>query len=495
MSVIQCKFKTNTASNIGIYARSQPSSSSPILGYLFKNNCPDNLHYFCNAELGSGSYYALLDPERYGLPSTPNKYVIVSFDHLDSWKIISNSEYELIKAGYMSPSQITTGVVSSQPNTTQNNATISSSYKNSDGVIKNSQATITSDNINKYLSYTGKTENALTPVGKFQEYNKYIDNYYMRYDSFNSDIKTAKNNLNIGNIDPNTIKSNTLTKFNRFKIAYPEETLTKTFAYVFFTRPDLNLFSDKNTLLPKVSNDPFYYYMFRNNKDLLLSLTGRTFSYSHDFNPFLSNKAESFELKDTYIDTEDYGETFTGWKIKYGKNTVKSNTADNFSITYKDDNNYNILKIHTAWVEYISKVYRGEFSPARENIINRTIDYACSVYYFLCGADGETILFWTKYTGVFPTTIPSSQSSWNGGVGKAPEYSINYEYSWKEDMMPTTLAEFNKNSEKEASTQYAKIYDYNLGSTGKTFVGSPFVETIDDTHNNSYIYKLRFRVG
>lgn len=490
MSVLQCKFKMNVSA---IVVRSQPSKNSPVTGYLFKNSCPDNLHYFCNADLGSGEYYVLLDPDRYSLSATPVKYVSVSYDHLDWWKVISNSEYELVKSGYLSPSQ-TTGTTIAQPNVTPSSPNISSSpYSNTNGVIKNSQAISTSDNIDRYLSYTGKTENALTPVGEFQEYNKHIENYYMRYDSLINDIKIAKNNLNIGNINPDLIKNNTLTKFNRFKIAYPETVLTKTFAYLFFTRPDLNLFSDKNTLIPKVSNDPFYYYMFKNNKDLLLSLTGRNFSYAHDFNPFLSNKAGSFELKDEYVDTDEYGETFTGWKIKYGKNNVKSKSADAFSITYTDDNNYNIYKIHKAWVDYISKVYRGEFSPTRSNIINRTIDYACSVYYFLCGADGETILFWTKYTGVFPTTIPSSRSSWDGGVGKAPEYNINYEYSWKEDMMPTSLAEFNKNSERETSTKYAKIYDYDLGSTGKTFVGTPFVETIDDVHNNTYLYKLRFR--
>ena len=60
-------------------------------------------------------------------------------------------------------------------------------------------------------------------------------------------------------------------------------------------------------------------------------------------------------------------------------------------------------------------------------------------------------------------------------------------------MMPTSLAEFNKNSERETSAEYAKIYESSLGSTGKTFVGTPFVETIDDVHTNTYIYKLRFR--
>lgn len=180
--------------------------------------------------------------------------------------------------------------------------------------------------------------------------------------------------------------------------------------------------------------------------------------------------------------------------MKYGKHNIKSKTADNFSITYTDDDNLNIIKVHKAWTDYISKVYRGEFFANPIHRQNRTIDYASSVYYFLCGPDGETILFWSKYTGVFPTNTPSSALVWQkGNITKMPEFSINYEFSWKEDLMPTTLAEFNLNSANQNTYTYAKTYEPELGSTGKTFVNAPFVETVIDRTTGKYEYKLRFR--
>ncbi|WP_171567733.1 hypothetical protein, partial [Brevibacillus sp. MCWH] len=160
-------------------------------------------------------------------------------------------------------------------------------------------------------------------------------------------------------------------------------------------------------------------------KELILSLTDH-FSNSHDFHPYLSNTANSFELSDEFIKTVEHGETLTGYKVQYGKNNIESNSSGSFSISYIDDAEFNIYKTHKAWIEYISRVYRGEVTPKRDYIQKKILDYTVSVYYFICGPDGETILFWSKYFGVFPTNTPSSASSWSKGSSvKLPEFTIN----------------------------------------------------------------------
>ena len=77
--------------------------------------------------------------------------------------------------------------------------------------------------------------------------------------------------------------------FNRNKIAFPDRELTKTFAYVFFTRPDLNILTygaDKpsefavNTA--NVGSDPKYAYIFHNNQNTLRSLVSNGNPY-HKF--------------------------------------------------------------------------------------------------------------------------------------------------------------------------------------------------------------------
>ena len=307
-------------------------------------------------------------------------------------------------------------------------------------------------------------------------------------------VETVKKNLNIlNNVEGSKLSYDLFKNYNRFKIPFTDEVLSKTFSHVFFTRPDLNLVEYKGSnsvvLTKQVENDATFYYLFKTNRNILTSLT-QMHSSSHDFNLFLSSMARSFEVSDEYIKTTEHGETFTGYKMQYGKHIIESRTAGTFSVNYEDNKHLEIYKCHKAWVEYISKVYRGELTTKREYITTKTLDYACSVYFIICAADNETILFWTKYYGVFPTNIPSSVTSWSKGDSmKIPEYSITYAYAYKEDFSPLTLAEFNMNS--SAELKYVKNYSEDLGHSGQTMTGAPFIETIN--HNGHYEFKLRFR--
>lgn len=367
-------------------------------------------------------------------------------------------------------------------------------------LIKSSQSLMSDRIVDPNAKYKQLMKNYLDTVPKeislehkgFSDYTKEQDVY--------TALKTTMN------IDPtdaagaSQLKNNMITKFNRFLLAYPNLQLNKTFGHVFFTRPDLNLYKsdggDYPPLLDKVANDPLFYYLNRNEPKILQSLTSR-FTTTHGFNPYLSNLAKNFELSDEQIKTEEYGTTFTGFKIKYGRHNIESKTAGSFSIKYRDDKDYGIFKLHKAWVDYISKVYRGQLKASDYNIKNRILDYACSVYFFLCGPDGETILFWSKYTGVFPTVVPSAASSWSyGDLVNMPEYSISYDYSWKDDFNPVHIGEFNviaNNGTQPSYFEYLRTYNPSTLSVGRTFTGAPFIQIIGSDESSDMTFKLRFR--
>lgn len=324
--------------------------------------------------------------------------------------------------------------------------------------------------------------------------NAEIVDYTIDYDYLKDNLAVIRNNMNIVNTNYKQTRDDLFDKFNRFRTVFPDLQLSKSFSYVFFTRPDLNIYSAKGNgvyeLNSNFTDDPVYYYLDKNNKKLLMSLT-KDFTADHDFLPFLSNSAESFELSDEFLKTVEHGETFTGYKIQYGRHNIESNSAGTFSVAYTDDAEFSIYKLHKAWIDYIAKVYRGVVSPRDEYIPKKILDYACSAYYFICGPDGETILFWSKYFGVFPTNTPASSSSWSkGSMVKIPQFNINYSYAFKEDFSPLSLAEFNMNS--STSYTYRKTYEPQLLSTGKTMSGAPFVETVKNSLGE-YEYKLRFR--
>lgn len=280
--------------------------------------------------------------------------------------------------------------------------------------------------------------------------------------------------------------------FNRYGIEFVDRQLPKTFPHVFFTRPDLNIIKSDGTLTNQAKTDDLYLYVWNNNANILKSLT-QFYSTNHQFNTFIHNNAKSFEVSDEFIKPTDHGETFTGNKLQYGKSDIESRSAGEFSITYVDDANLNVYKMHKLWVDYISKVYRGHFYPRDDYKFNKTLDYACAAYYILCGPDGETILFWSKYYGVFPTNIPSSTLSWSkGSVLGNPEMSINYSYSFKEDFDPIALAEFNELCAVKASQSVArKNYDGNHASMGSTLVGAPYIDSVKV--DGRKFFKLKWR--
>ena len=66
-----------------------------------------------------------------------------------------------------------------------------------------------------------------------------------------------------------------------------------------------------------------------------------------------------------------------------------------------------------------------------------------SIYYFVLNPDGKTIKYWIKYTGCYPTEIPSTSLQYNRGSSENVELNLTFQYTLKEEMNPDILKEFN----------------------------------------------------
>lgn len=292
---------------------------------------------------------------------------------------------------------------------------------------------------------------------------------------------------------PQKIFEKSVNYYNRFKTANPDNVLQKGFPHVFFVRPNCNILKNTSSLRDELKSNETFMYTWNSAPSAVRQLTIAN-GLSHDFMLSLSNAAASFSLSDEYINTDTYGKTFTGYKVAYGKNNIESKTAGTFEVTYNDTHDLHIYQIHRLWVEYINGVYRGSITPSKETIINKILDYVGAVYYFLTAEDGETIIFWSKYYGVFPSTIPSSQYSWgDGNVVSDTKLNITYQFSFKEDFNPYSILEFNHNANVKNNMIYEPVYNSELGHSGNTWVGAPFIEVNKNSSEGIYEYKLRFR--
>lgn len=345
---------------------------------------------------------------------------------------------------------------------------------------------------------------------------RYEFDYYMDYDKdplnskakVNDDMDIVRKASNIEIFSRQGIYLQQMNYYNKFKLENNNDRLSKSFAHVFFIRPDCKIFKEpfnvgNMQLQSGLKTFPEFYYAIKHCPDVLRQLTQNS-GYPHQFALYLSNKARSFEIADEYLTDTSYGQGLTGYKIPYGKDDVESKTVGEFSIRYVDDRDLHVYNLHKLWKDYISYVFRGKVYPKTQYITNKILDYATCVYYILTAEDGETIIFWSKYWGVFPIESPSSGFSFaqdNTGGVKDPELNLKYKYAWKEDFNPLTLIEFNAHSAKtitdKSSFQYVNPYQEAKAGTGYTWSQVPFIETFSGNGANAlelpYTFKLRFR--
>lgn len=310
------------------------------------------------------------------------------------------------------------------------------------------------------------------------------------YADFANDLKAVRSSVNL-----NMVRNDWFYNFNRFRLIHPDSVLANSKGYVFFTRPDLNIVSS-STATSEIGmlmyNMASFHAGIVAGLQLSPQMSNASFDNGHKFIPLLCNRCTGIDINDETLETKEIGDTYTGWKLNYGTTTIKSKTANTVTTSFFDDEQLSIYLTFKLWEEYINGVSRGIILPKDTYIKTKQLDYAISIYYFLCAEDGESIIFWTKYTGCIPTNIPSSNftDSIESPI-KQPKYSITWQYAFKKDYDPYSLAEFNGLSDSGSNGQGVKIYDEETFRSVRTLSGAPFV----DTNTGGRLFKLRFRAA
>lgn len=285
-----------------------------------------------------------------------------------------------------------------------------------------------------------------------------------------------------------------LNKVNRFKLRYPDHEIERSVGYVIFTKPDLNIVNSSGEMVPdETSKIPASLHDLVYSKDIEIVRCLKQ-DYKVNFIGPILDKAENFEVSDVQMKTRQTAESSGNWKIDYGFRTNESKGSGTFSINYTDDRNLTIYKLHKIWVEYMHHVFYGTMQPSASHIMNGILDYASSVYYILVGEDGETIRYYAKYTGVFPTTIPDGTFSWaEGDESKRRTCSITYQYSFFEAMNPLIIKDFNYVFDKVVGPkQFIDVYDKENGIMGPSWGSGFLIETHKNPTDGELKYKLKF---
>lgn len=174
------------------------------------------------------------------------------------------------------------------------------------------------------------------------------------------------------------------------------------------------------------------------------------------FIPILSNCFLGLDGKDAAAKTTEIGETFYGYKQTISGPMIDSITGDVVTVKYNELKYLPIVKLHKLWMEYRENVGRGLFIPYEDVRANFEIDFASTLYYFVLDVDFQTILYYSRYVGIVPISNPYSALTSNytdSNAREIPDIAIDYVYSYKQDLNPEILVDFNRIS----TCQYSKL--------------------------------------
>lgn len=224
------------------------------------------------------------------------------------------------------------------------------------------------------------------------------------------------------------------------------------------------------------------------------------------FIKILSNMSRNAPMTDTTLKVHELYETFSGYKLPSGKGTKESRNAQQFSIQYHDTDDLVIMNMHRIWMEYIDKCKKGLIVRSQQNMQENIIDYMTQLYVFQLKPDGETINYWAKYTGIFPTGIPWTSLSMEQGQFQIPTFDIQYTYMYRAEMEDSIITQFNSLQGFEVGMGYgssgsnldnfAETNDFskeNIRDAIYPHRQNVIIEPVKvDQSTNKYVYKLRF---
>ena len=357
---------------------------------------------------------------------------------------------------------------------------------------------------NRAISRIGTVNDVNTMEGTIEEVTRYGQKT-STWDGTNT-VSNILKDMGYFNAKDNVENMSLYQNFNRSYNVFPNEEMESLYHYIFFVRPNCNIVTGtagKSGMVTE-NTDSYMEEMFKYHNIVYRSLTNSLSTY-HDFIPWLVGRTESIQIPDKTIKNYTISQPYTNYLMPYAGTSTESETGGTFDVTFREDRQLRVHRLIDLWIYYMDKVAKGIFKPNRDVTIKCKpirFDYMSSVYHFVCRPDGETVIWFDKYTGVFPLSSPNSDLSWNLHGGNIDnKVTIPFAYFMHEVNNPDILIDFNTN---------ISIYDYgrfvpwsytrtnakgnfygtkNVPQTYGGQVGVPFILMT----NNGYTIKLKWQ--
>lgn len=313
------------------------------------------------------------------------------------------------------------------------------------------------------------------------------------------------------------------TKMYRYGINDPFNAVTTAREFLFFTKPDLHILLRDEPYNPygdSVSNKkggginsytgrpynnilnyglqgiPFWVDLFNKRKNTTIKMLQSSIDDTNPFNFLLQNMVKS-NLEVPALDAESVDTPQNAFGVGYSYRGSSEASDDNptFSLEFKDNKWLDVYYFFKAYEEYEKLKRHGVIRPYMDHIIYKVIHDAFSIYKFIVGEDMETILYFGKYYGVIPMSLPRDvfgDTNFSDGLS----YSINFKAAFYEDMIPDIIADFNALTKKWYNKQKYTLSIHNniIDAPDMRPATAAYVEQMTSTMSpTGYVYKLKWK--
>ena len=270
--------------------------------------------------------------------------------------------------------------------------------------------------------------------------------------------------------------------FNRYYKVFPSDEMTGLIKYVFIVRPDCNMDYC-------IRNDTYFRDIAMRFPRVIASLTQSYggvlrglfndigYEPSHHFISWLVPRTLSYSIPDFELKVYDYEQPYTNFHTGYAGNGNDSRSGAVVDLTFRETKNLEVTLLFDAWLKYIDGIQIGQYSPKQKYVTSRItdgsviLDYTTSIYEIACLPDATTIVYVHKTTALFPTGVPHSIWSHDGGgYGSSNNVNIRMSGGLPEAYDPSIMADFNYNAGCSQITTIASDRNYTT-----PIVGAPFI--------------------
>lgn len=309
------------------------------------------------------------------------------------------------------------------------------------------------------------------------------------------ELEQIKTDLNSDNLIKKTMRAHGIfeasdmrynTEFYPIQRNDPFNRVDGTREIVFFTKPSLP-FLKNNTgeLKDEFAGTSYFNNLYsrgytRTLVDLSYPNGGVGTDPACPFIHILTNRITApIDIPDIAVDELETAQNMWGTRLLYPKSSISSDEGLDFTCEFEDTKYLEIYHLFKAWDLYRQGKWWGIFSPDKSYITNKILYDQISVYKFTVANDGETLLHWCKWIGVYPKNI--SRSSFSEIPREGPlKITVSFKLSgWFEDMEPNIISDFNQLVFDWAGTITKEhIYDIwsnDIGMVSQDNVMYPFI--------------------